>query len=177
MEDEKYDVLYEKADNILTKKSDEGVVNPEDILGIMQEISTYRIELEMQNDELEQTRLELEASRDKYKNLYNLAPVAYLTIDKDDTIVDANNECMKLFDTKNELKGKKLSKFITSNSQDTFYLHKQEVFESKKKQSCEIEFILTNGTKFKALLQCITSEEKDKKSINIAIMNLTDIKK
>jgi PAS domain S-box-containing protein len=177
MKDKKYDELYKKADIFLKKQSDAESVTPGDIWGIMQEISTYRVELDMQNDELQKTRLELEESRDKYMKLYNLAPVAYLTIDKDDKILEANTACIKLFGSNDNLKSMTLSKFITSSSQDVFYLHKQKVFETMKKEFCEIEFHLADGTKFNALLQSIAIQEKKKKSINIVIVDLAEIKK
>ena len=136
MEDKKYDVLFKKADAFLKKQRSAKGVRPADVMGIMHEIDTYRVELDMQNDELQKTQLEFAESRDKYLNLYNLAPIAYLTIDKDDTILEANISCIKLFGVNNNLKGLILSKFITSKSQDVFYLHRQKVFETMKKQSC-----------------------------------------
>jgi PAS domain S-box-containing protein len=177
MEDKKYDLLYKKAETFLKKQGSAKGVNPADAMGIIHEVSTYRVELDMQNDELQKTQLEFEESRDKYLNLYNLAPIAYLTIDKDDTILEANITCIELFGVNNNLKGLILSKFIESKSQDVFYLHKQKVFETMKKQSCELEFHREDGTKFNALLQSILIQEKKKKSIYIAITDMTDIKK
>ena len=177
MEDKTYDVLFKKADAFLKKQRSAKGVRPVDVMGIMHEIDTYRVELDMQNDELQKTQLELDESRVKYLNLYNLAPIAYLTIDKDDTILEANISCIKLFGVNNNLKGLILSKFIESKSQDVFYLHKQKVFETMKKQSCELEFHREDGTKFNALLQSILIQEKKKKSIYIAITDMTDIKK
>ena len=177
MEDKKYDVLFKKADAFLKKQGSAKGANPADVMGIIHEVSTYRVELDMQNDELQKTQLEFAESRDKYLNLYNLAPIAYLTIDKDDTILEANIACIKLFGVNNNLKGLILSKFITSKSQDVFYLHRQKVFETMKKQSCELEFHREDGTKFNALLQSIVIQEKNKKSIYIVLTDMTDIQK
>ena len=110
-------------------------------------------------------------------NLYNLAPIAYLTINKDDNILEANIACIKLFGVNNNLKGLILSKFITSKSQDVFYLYKQKVFETMKKQFCELEFHREDGTKFSSLLQSIVVQEKKKTSIYIVITDVVDIKK
>ena len=177
MEDKKYDVLFKKADAFLKKQRSAKGVRPADVMGIMHEIDTYRVELDMQNDELQKTQLELDESRVKYLNLYNLAPIAYLTIDKDDTILEANISCIKLFGVNNNLKGLIFSKFITSKSQDVFYLYKQKVFETIKKQFCELEFHRVDGTTFNALLQSIAIQEKKKKLIYIVITDMADIKK
>jgi len=177
MEDKKFDTLYEKANTFLKKQNSSNGAQSIDVMRIMEEINTYRIELDMQNDELQKNQSELKELKDKYVNLYNLLPIAYLTIDKDDTILEANMSSIKLFGVKNNMKGLILSKFIMSKSQDIFYLHKQKVFETMKKQVCTVKFHRTDGTKFKALLQSIAVQEKKTKSINIVIIDIVDIPK
>ncbi len=51
-----------------------------DIQELIHELQIHRIELELQNEELRQTQLELENSCDKYFELYNSTPVGYFTI-------------------------------------------------------------------------------------------------
>jgi len=47
---------------------------------LLHELQVYQIELEMQNEELLRSQLELEAARKNYADLYNFAPVGYITI-------------------------------------------------------------------------------------------------
>ena len=54
------------------------------------ELSVHQIELEMQNEQLRQAQLQLEASRDRYLDLYEHAPVGYVTIGFDGLIVESN---------------------------------------------------------------------------------------
>lgn len=62
----------------------------EDIERLLYEIRVYHIELELQNDELRETRNKLAEIRDKYSNLYHFAPVPYLTFDNDGVIRELN---------------------------------------------------------------------------------------
>ena len=56
----------------------------------LHELQVYQIELEMQNEELRRTRTELEAVRERYFDLYDLAPVGYVTVGEPGLIVESN---------------------------------------------------------------------------------------
>ncbi|HSH93181.1 MAG TPA: ATP-binding protein [Roseimicrobium sp.] len=54
------------------------------------ELEVHQMELEMQNVELQKARDELELAVEKYTDLYDFAPVGYLTLDRDGNIIEAN---------------------------------------------------------------------------------------
>jgi PAS domain S-box-containing protein len=62
------------------------------------ELDVYRSELETANDELRAAAGELEASRDRFIELYDLAPVAYLTLDRFGLITELNLPAAALFE-------------------------------------------------------------------------------
>lgn len=54
------------------------------------ELQTCRIELKKQNEQLQKLQLELEKSRDRYADFYDMAPAGYLTLNQQDIIIEAN---------------------------------------------------------------------------------------
>ena len=50
------------------------------LLHLAHELQVHRIELEMQNDELQRTQLAMELARDRYQDLYDFAPVGYFSL-------------------------------------------------------------------------------------------------
>jgi PAS domain-containing protein len=50
----------------------------------------YKVELEMQNESLRETQAALEEARDRYIELFDFAPVGYVTLTGDGWIETAN---------------------------------------------------------------------------------------
>jgi PAS domain-containing protein len=89
------DNLDEKGIRELAKKRLEG--RPNDLslsrakaLELVEELGIHQEELSIQNEELKRIQVELEESRAKYFELYDLAPVGYITLTKDLIIKEAN---------------------------------------------------------------------------------------
>jgi PAS domain S-box-containing protein len=67
-----------------------------DTSGVLHELRVQQIELEMQNETLRQAQSALEESRDRYVELYEFAPVGYLTLTTDGLISEVNLTAVKL---------------------------------------------------------------------------------
>jgi PAS domain S-box-containing protein len=62
----------------------------QDPLALVHELDVYQVELEIQSQELRRSQLNAEKLSRSYQELYDFAPVGYLTLDKKKRIVSAN---------------------------------------------------------------------------------------
>lgn len=81
----------------------------------IEELSVTGEELRAQTDELASTRLALEAERERYQELFESAPVAYVVTDPLARILEANRAAAVLFEAEREfLTGKPLAASVAS---------------------------------------------------------------
>jgi len=111
----------------------------EDVAAIVHELRVHQIELEMQNQELRRAQLELEASRKKYFELFDLAPVGYLTLSRESIVRDANLTATRLLGVdRRQLVKNPFTAFICAPDQDVFYHHQQMLEQTGEPQTCEL---------------------------------------
>lgn len=112
--------------------------------------------LETANEELVRAQREIEASRQRYAKLYDFAPVGYLTLDEEGTILEANLTAASLLGAdRRDLISRSFHRFISHDSQDAFSQHKQEVLSAKSRQRCELLLCRPDDTKFDAGLETV----------------------
>jgi PAS domain S-box-containing protein len=105
---------------------------------------------------------ELEVSRSKYADLYDFAPVGYFTLDKNGVILEANLTGATLIGIeRNQLLNKPFSNYLTEDSQDIFFLHRQQIFSEKNKKTCEVGVVKEAGTHWYAQLESIAVEDSE----------------
>ena len=156
-------------------------LSSKDIRDLVHELGTHQIELEMQNEELRRAQAELEASRSRYAELYDFAPVGYFTFDKDGLIREANLAGAQLLGIERRLLiNKPFVGFIAeAGDREIFRKHWNEAFTGEARRSCEISLRKKDGTVFYAQLQSSTIQNIDTKagSLCTAILDITERKK
>src|SRR5262249_34291277 len=114
---------------------------------LIYELQVHQIELELQNEELRRAQVELADSRDRYSDLYEFAPVGYVTIDGRGRIVEANLGAVAMLGVNRpDLVGANLHDFVANESQDDCYLHFRVAFDNGTKQVCELNMRKKDGT-------------------------------
>ena len=146
-----------------------------DVNKLVEDLHVHQIEVEIQNEELRRAQSELEVSRDGYSDLYDFAPVGYVTISEKGLILQANLSCAAMLGIeRSSLIRKPFSRFIAKDDQDVFYLHQKKLFETKAKQICELKLIRKDRTQFYAQLESIVVKDA-KGSIPQTRTTITDI--
>ena len=113
---------------------------------LLHELQVHQIELEMQNTELCQSQLDLEAIRDRYYDLYDLAPVGFLTLNEEQIILDANITAATLLGVaKTGLVKKPLPHYILSEDSESFYHFLRRFTVEGKSRMCELRMVRDDG--------------------------------
>ena len=106
---------------------------------LVHELQVQQIELELQNEELQASRAELEAGLERYSDLYDFAPIGYLTLDGDGAIQKVNLPAARLLGLERaHLVGARFCLFISPEYRPAFNALLEKVFESQAKQVCDL---------------------------------------
>ncbi|WP_028581780.1 hybrid sensor histidine kinase/response regulator [Desulfogranum japonicum] len=123
---------------------------------LLRELRVHQVELEIQNEELRRFQEELEESRNRYKNLYNFAPVGYLTIDAAGLIVEANLTAAALLGVEGgTVVGQPITRFIFPDDQDVYHHHRAAILETNERRSCKLLMLRNNHQSFWARLETV----------------------
>jgi len=145
-----------------------------DLAKMAHELAVHQIELEIQNEELRQSRTLAEESRDRYLDLYDFAPVSYFTLDEHSRVVEANlTGCQMLKMERRNLLRKSFNKFIDPEDSDRFYFCRKKVLENSSKQTCELKMQKADGVPFFAQLDIIKVGEG---RLRVAVSDISERK-
>ena len=177
--------LRRRAEEIARAKETESrpALLPDELHRVIHELQVHQIELEMQNDELRRTQAELEASKARYFDLYDLAPVGYFTVSEKGLILEANLTGAELLGVaRSALIGQPFSSLIIPEDQDIYYLHRKKVFETHSASSgqagapkiCELQMVKNDGTVFWGDLKATTAQDADGEPVfRVVVSNIT----
>ncbi len=154
-------------------------IPPEDLQDLIHELRVHQVELEMQNDELRRTQRELERARDEYSDLYDFAPVGYLTLSERGAILQANLTAGRMLGVdRSRLVDRPLTDFIAREDQDAFYLHRRQLFKNQESQTVEVRMEREGGSELWVRMESApTGRSDDPAAWRAAISDVTKQKK
>jgi PAS domain S-box-containing protein len=113
---------------------------------LMHDLQVHQIELQLQNEELRRAQTALEVSRARYFDLYDMAPVGYLTVDANGLILETNLSAANLLGVaRSKLVKQPLSRFIVKAHQDSYYHCRRQLLETSQTQHCELQLMHSDG--------------------------------
>lgn len=122
------------------------------------ELQVYRIELEMQNRELQEAQQELELTRDRYADLYDFAPVSYASFDAKGIIKNINlTGAAMLNQPRANIIDHPFLKWVSTADVNVFFRHLQKTLQTDSKTVDEIQIKNQQGEFFNVRLESIRS--------------------
>jgi PAS domain S-box-containing protein len=126
---------------------------------LVHELEVHQIELEMQNEELQKARGDMEVALERYSELYDFAPVGYLTLDREGTIREANLTSASLLGIERSRLVKRSFGFCVSAADlPVFNAFLDKVFESKAGEFCEVTLLKEGKHRFEARITAAATE-------------------
>jgi diguanylate cyclase (GGDEF)-like protein/PAS domain S-box-containing protein len=151
-------------------------LSTQQIQKIVHELEVHQIELEMQNEELNRIHHELNITKNRYFDLYDMAPIGYCTLDENGLIQEANLSLANLLGVnRGQLMNQPITKFIYRDDQDVYYHLHKKLRDTEKKQECELR--IQNTKQITLWAHLIITAQEDKGDTQIFRLMLNDITK
>ena len=136
--------LRQQTENKVREKGQSASLSEADVRTLCHELEVHQIELQMQNEELKRVQAELAVSEEKYRDLYEFAPIGYFTLESSGQIREANLAGASLLGTeRSRLVNNRFQSHLDRRSLPEFNNFCRRVMESDAKQTAIFRL---NGT-------------------------------
>ena len=133
---------------------------------LLHELQVHQIELDMQNEQLRHSQVELEKSRDRYADFYDFAPVGYLTLNRRGMIDEINlTGAAMLGVARNKLPFRRFANFVAAEDRDRWHRYFLNVLKNDGSLACELTLQHNGRPCFYARLDCLHLKNGDKESV------------
>ena len=178
MQKKSIDGLRAKAEETLKTRSarpDLEKIPSSEVVNIVHELEVHQIELELQNEELRQAQKDLEESRLKYFELFELAPVGYLTMNAMGIIKKANlTAALTLGEERSKLINSVFVHWVDENFRGTWLALLNRVRENRSPQSCELKLSRRKGVDGQYIQLEAINAGKDEDVMHVNLVDITE---
>ena len=145
-----YQELRQQAEQLI--KSGERKADIENygnnLLKLLEELSIYQIELELQNEELREKQNIIDSEKEKFADLYFNAPVGYLLLNRQGIIIESNNKAKEIIAPyQKHINNYPFNLYLKYNNIEKFILHLKEVFENNDGKDKKLELFIEHNDK------------------------------
>jgi hypothetical protein len=140
---------------------------------LVHELEVHQIELEMQNEELQQTRARAEELLARFTDLYDFAPVGYVTMDGAGVILSVNLTGARLLGIERaNLVDRRLGILLSDADRRAFASFLDRTFATHGRESCDVS--LPRPEKPPLFLRIEAVALEDRRSCRAAILDITE---
>lgn len=142
-----------------------------DALKLLHELQVYQVELDLQHEQIETTQREIAEDLARYQDLFERAPVAYLTLTPQRDILECNSAGASLFGIEqDELRGRSIDSLLAPASRPVLLRMLKALRADGASAKCEVHA----GTgKILRKLQVLASVTSGGRSFLVALLDLT----
>jgi PAS domain S-box-containing protein len=145
---------------------------------LLHELRVHHLELELQNQQLRDTQLELAASRDRYRALFDGAPFGYLTVQDDGTVLEANRTATALLGLEApHLVGSRLSAVMDQNDADQFYLRRRAAAALGTTETCDVALRRRDMQVIEARLEIAREADGREGRFRVVMVDIGDLRR
>ncbi len=146
-----------------------------DVLKLVHELEVHQIELEMQNDELLQAKLQAELAKDRYINLFDFAPTGYFSISDEGIIQESNFEGANLLGLeRSKLEGRHFISFVADDQKEIFNDFFKFIFKNGFKNTSEFRIQTIYNSYIHVIITGVASENME--NCLLTVVNITERK-
>ena len=141
---------------------------------LLHELQVHQIELEIQNEELQKARNAAEEAAACYTDLYDFAPVGYLSLNRKGVITQINLAAAKLLGLERaHVVEKRLIEWVADGVLTAFNTFLNQVFESGGQSSFELALCVRGQT---VNVQIDASVNEDGQQCRLVLIDMTTVK-
>ncbi|MEO5697313.1 MAG: EAL domain-containing protein [Burkholderiaceae bacterium] len=143
------------------------------------ELRVHQIELEMQNEELREAQQALEAAKDRYVDLYDFAPIGYLTLDARGAILEVNLTGTAMLGTdRARLVGRRFATYVTSPDRDRWQRHAATLLKCDEAGRIEVALQGQEARRIDTQLDGRRAQLQDGRlTLRITLTDITELKR
>lgn len=172
------DQLRNRADEVVrlreaSKPPEARPLAADDVQRVIHELQVHEVELSLQNEELLRMHAELETLRARYFDFFQLAPVGYLILSTEGSILEVNQAASNLLGVPRAgLIRKRITGYIFKDDQDAYYLHRARLHAADVPHTCELRMLRADGSTFPVVLTASVAEEQG--AIRVVLTDIGD---
>ena len=145
---------------------------------LLKGLRVRQVELEVENENLRRTQSDLETLRARYSDLYERAPIGFLTVNEEGVILEANLPASVFFGMdRSVLVRRNFARCIESADRDIYFLTRNRLLKTGMPDVFELRMLHSTSAHFWAKLKIVNLWQKDKSHLfRITILDITDRK-